>query len=383
MKRKVAFNSNLASNIKIVVATIFLAIAQLATAQSATSITPATFTNVAIAGSSTTWLNLGNVASSDNVYAGITPNSLSAGGQYTDYLQVTNFGFAIPITSVINGILVEIERADVNNAKDNAVRVVKGNVIQAADRSVTPAWSAEAYIGYGSTTDLWGTTWTAAEINSANFGAAFSCRKQGGGANPIPIVDHVRITIYFTSTLPIELLFFNAKPQDKTVQLSWETASELNNNYFTIERSADGIQFEELKTVAGAGNSSQNSSYTEMDLSPYQGISYYRLRQTDFNGQYSYSSVVAVNIDSPQTDLNVIYSADDPRNIFIHSNLDESIALISFYDAEGRLMDRQSVYLNSYRTTISLDNRLKGICLIVVETQGKTFTKRILIHSNS
>jgi hypothetical protein len=97
-----------------------------------------------------------------------------------------------------------------------------------------------------------------------------------------------------TSPLPIKLLSFSAKPNDDKVDLEWSTATEINNDYFTIERSYDGIEFSDLLTEKGAGNSTIILNYSAIDTLPLPGISYYRLKQTDFDGQFSYSNVIAV-----------------------------------------------------------------------------------------
>ena len=94
--------------------------------------------------------------------------------------------------------------------------------------------------------------------------------------------------------LPIELISFTATLEDRAVVLSWKTASELNNDYFTIERSWDGLRFDSLVSVAGAGTSNVKKEYSAVDGHPYGGLSYYRLKQTDYDGATSYSNVIAV-----------------------------------------------------------------------------------------
>ena len=104
-------------------------------------------------------------------------------------------------------------------------------------------------------------------------------------------VDNIIITV---SPLPIELVEFTANPVNDFVELSWTTATEENNDYFTVERSKDADMFKELAKVDGAGNSSYTITYFELDTSPYRGVSYYRLKQTDFDGKYDYSDIVSV-----------------------------------------------------------------------------------------
>jgi hypothetical protein len=102
------------------------------------------------------------------------------------------------------------------------------------------------------------------------------------------------ISVTGTSTLPIELITFDAVKQNRDVKLSWKTASELNNDYFTIDRSPNGISWETVQTLPGAGNSSQISDYSWLDVSPYSGISYYRLKQTDYDGKSETFNIVSV-----------------------------------------------------------------------------------------
>lgn len=97
-----------------------------------------------------------------------------------------------------------------------------------------------------------------------------------------------------TTPLPMTLLSFTAAAIEKQVALKWCTASEKNNDYFTIERSTNGVTFTELAQIKAAGNSSVLLNYRAMDEHPFTGISYYRLKQTDYDGRFSYSLVAPV-----------------------------------------------------------------------------------------
>ena len=94
--------------------------------------------------------------------------------------------------------------------------------------------------------------------------------------------------------LPVELLSFETECDDNNVALNWVTASEINNDYFTIERSTDAVNFETAGTVSGNGN---NSNYTWTDDNSINGTAYYRLKQTDFNGTFEYHGVRAVTCE--------------------------------------------------------------------------------------
>ena len=104
--------------------------------------------------------------------------------------------------------------------------------------------------------------------------------------------------IGFTTTgnpLPVELIFFNAQLNKNVVDLTWTTLSEMSSNYFTIERSSDAIHFTEILKVDAAGNSNHRIDYKTIDEHPLQGVSYYRLKQTNLDGTVSDSLTDDVN----------------------------------------------------------------------------------------
>ncbi|PSR13658.1 MAG: hypothetical protein DA408_04705 [Bacteroidetes bacterium] len=97
------------------------------------------------------------------------------------------------------------------------------------------------------------------------------------------------------SVFPVELVGFSARAAGKTVQLSWATLSETNNAFFTVERSTNGRDFLPLLQVPGSGNSQQQQDYRALDPKPLPGKNYYRLKQTDFDGQHAYSAIEVVD----------------------------------------------------------------------------------------
>ncbi len=104
------------------------------------------------------------------------------------------------------------------------------------------------------------------------------------------------IAIQPPTPLPVELLFFTAKPKDGKVVLAWATATEKNNRGFAVERSTDAKTFTTVTTVDGAGNSSMRLDYSAVDARPLAGLSYYRLKQTDLDGATVFTPVVAVRM---------------------------------------------------------------------------------------
>ena len=138
------------------------------------------------------------------------------------------------------------------------------------------------------------------------------------------------------SPLPVSWLYFNAASEEKKVHLTWATASEINNDYFLVERSVDMIHLETLNKVKGAGNSSQISSYEFFDNIPLPNISYYRLRQVDFDGKEELTKWVAIYRKSG--DGGSVSVGPNPTSDFIYvSGLQGSFKLMMF-DAVGKLI---------------------------------------------
>lgn len=142
------------------------------------------------------------------------------------------------------------------------------------------------------------------------------CSSPGGGSAVLNIIGDIseppntvvygrlcanqNINFNNVDPLPIELLSFSFEIHPGVVLLRWITATEINNDFFTIERSRDMLQWEELGKIQGAGNSNELLSYNFSDRNPVRGISYYRLKQTDFDGKFEYFAPVAVNMLSVQ-----------------------------------------------------------------------------------
>jgi hypothetical protein len=161
---------------------------------------------------------------------------------------------------------------------------------------VTATWNrATGCYGFGNPGILsvarWdGTQWidhsTTATTDSGTFGTVRSATITS--FSPIAIASH-------SSLLPVELVDFTATWDNQTVVLDWLTASELNNSHFTVERlDPDSADFKEITRVNGMGTSPTGKAYQFIDQHPAPGQLYYRLKQTDFDGTFTYSQVVTV-----------------------------------------------------------------------------------------
>lgn len=165
---------------------------------------PASASNDTTSGSHV-WLNPQNVYVSDTNYA---ENQSSAFTTY--YLKTSQHGFAIPSDATVNGIVVEYRRAQPNPSYVGycytvEAQLAKGGVIAGDNKSLGtsakyPYNSAFAYETYGGSSDLWGLTFTASDINSSNFGFAMTTRMVPFKGGLRLLVDHIRITVYYTES---------------------------------------------------------------------------------------------------------------------------------------------------------------------------------------
>ncbi|MBE7441929.1 MAG: T9SS type A sorting domain-containing protein [Flavobacteriales bacterium] len=172
-----------------------------------------------------------------------------------------------------------------------------------------------------------------------------------------------------TNPLPIKLISFKANLVKKDVWLEWKTETEINNDYFTIERSANLENWEFVKKLKGAGNSNTVINYSAIDEKPLTGVSYYRLKQTDFNGDFSYSDVVAINNKS-LGDI-VVYPNPVKDLLTIKTNCENCI--IKVYSAIGQL-----VY-NGTEKEINTSNWAKGAYeVVIINNDGSLFNTKVI-----
>lgn len=145
--------------------------------------------------------------------------------------------------------------------------------------------------------------------NSTSFTITFDVVGSIGDMSPLTISNHGLVTPVNTivtptanhsfvdvcTSLPVELTAFDANTLGEKSELIWETASEINNSHFEIERSIDGENWRNIGRVEGNGTTTSEQYYTYYDSNPQDGVNYYRLKQVDFNGGYDYSETKSVS----------------------------------------------------------------------------------------
>ncbi len=183
--------------------------------------------------------------------------------------------------------------------------------------------------------------------------------------------------------LPIVLLYFDAKCNGEDIVLNWATAQEINNSYFTILKSTDAKYFYPVAKIDGAGNSSEPIHYSYVDnFSSYSGNIYYKLVQTDFDGKYSESNIIAVNCaDAENIEYVRIYNSPDSETLDVHYLTDlESKSYISIIDNLGRILYSTELKVKESRIfRINKSQFAPGIYTIVVNVNKAAVTEQFVI----
>jgi len=183
--------------------------------------------------------------------------------------------------------------------------------------------------------------------------------------------------------LPIELLSFTGECSNNKIVLKWATASEVNNNYFTIEKSNDGINYYEITTINGAGNSNQTINYSYTDNTQNIGTVYYRLKQTDYNGQSK--TFKTISILSCGTENNISINAYSNNMGGVVVLIDEQTSkqyTITLFDALGKLLKAESIYAQKgYNNhVIDVNNLSVGIYFISIESADNKYVQKLYIR---
>ena len=163
------------------------------------------------------------------------------------------------------------------------------------------------------------------------------------------------------ATLPVELLSFNADLESDVVNLSWETLTEINNDYFVIERSKDTKEWEEIGEVKGAGNSVGSLTYISEDINPLKNISYYRLKQIDYDYNYTYSTIKKIN-NIKKAEEAIAYPNPTQANVLLSINDADTYEFI-LLNSIGQKIECK-VNKNKTEATLLTEGLSKGIYFI-------------------
>lgn len=201
----------------------------------------------------------------------------------------------------------------------------------------------------------------------------------GMGSQPGPVYADENTTM---QPLPIELLNFTAEiSKTLSIKLKWVTATEMSNQYFVVEKSFDGISFNSIDTVLGAGNSNSVKTYEVYDMSPGPQVNYYRLKQVDFNGNFSYSYITSAEFI--QEGIQVEIAPNPSQGYFIIDVLTDLSTQnglkLKIYNAMGALILEESYPYGSkvIKMNVSLN---PGCYLISAESDSFKARKTAIVY---
>ena len=181
--------------------------------------------------------------------------------------------------------------------------------------------------------------------------------------------------------LPINLIRFYGISENQKVQLFWTTASEINNKFFTIEHSFDGKLFEEIGIVYGVGNSNEIHEYNFTHQTPQKGINYYRLKQIDFDGQYTYSPIVTMEF----REAGSFKISPNPFRNELELSFDQVLEFeteTEVYNLSGQLIFKQITEPGSISQILNFENQPSGMYLLKICSDRNLQTVRIFKTAN-
>ena len=343
----------------------------LATAQCITSgpFTGVSLTNNMAAGT-VAWNSPALVSLSDNNYTQASQLLPLLTTVNTNYLVVQGLGFAIPTAATICGISVAVERSATgilnlgSYVSDASVWIMKNGSMTGTNHASGTNWTgSDAMATYGNSTDIWGVSWTPADINAANFGVAIAATLHAGlvGLTLTARIDRVTITVYYMnpSVLEAKLESFKVVARDITNIISWGASVYDDSTRFIVERSADSRRWQTIGALQGQINLHQ---YLFPNNSPFPGVSYYRLGIAGNGGSIFYSPIGKVL----QRNENIGFYPN-PAGEIIYITGKRNTPAIIIKDLQGRVIRSINIDPSLALPQVSLAGINPGLYLVEID----------------
>lgn len=329
------------------------------------------------------WANPNDIAATDGTYATVSAlvSLLNILVTTTQYLTVTNLGFNIPTTSTIYGVTVTVNRQTFailsiggSYTTDNSIRLINSSgALDGTDHAATTTqWPTTlAPATYGANNDLWGTTLTAADINSPNFGVAISATLTAQIASIIfnAQIDQVLVTVYAAPTsMPLHIETFTAVATKGGNQLNWKAFADEAGDRFSIQRSADQSSWSNL-TKMDASRGDQTYSY--LDPFPLLNNNYYRLEQLNADGSIAYSQIVLVDGASPTS----FRTYPNPCTDIINIAGPKPFSKIVLRDLQSKIVSIKEYTGGTNSAQISTAGLANGVYILQVDGANFKFIK--------
>lgn len=345
------------------------------------------------------WLNATAITSTSGNYYGLFPMGESISGAYSP-LEInstvspgSNGSFSVTYTpSPANTTTLS---PFYNDAGTNIERIVNSSFNTSISGIATGTYNIDVTMTglnpAGSLSNIrlavftGGTTASAVGTHAAATGTVANPTAKRTGISAANLTRDFRVaTTNQTSTpLPVELLSFNAIPNDNDwVNVYWSTASEINNDYFIVQRSKNNLQFEDMEKVNGAGNSVSIRKYSIIDYHPYSYVSYYRLKQVDFDGTCHFSNIVPVNFNGEKA-LNVYPSPSSGAFLVSFNGAKDKELRLTVSSLLGQVFYTQEFVItdNFFIQSVDLSEKLTpGIYMVTVLNADQVFSKKIMIQ---
>lgn len=219
----------------------------------------------------------------------------------------------------------------------------------------------------GTTTDFdYSDQWATGDGNYAQW--------DDGGGTAVVYGNYSNCTPNDDSILPVTLISFTAEINSGFVDLRWETADEIDNSHFTLFKSHDGTQWQELDMIAGHGTTLEKQVYAFRDLNPFRGRSYYRLKQTDFNGHYEFFEVISVMMEGGSGPELFPVPAQDLLSIRSHEAVDK----LSFINEMGTVYTLRGTTSDKMVSQFDIGYLPAGVYTVLVYCSGRIVRKKLL-----
>lgn len=335
----------------------------------------------------------------------LTKNSIAASANFTFPIGTSSrFGYA-RIENVGTGgqnWTAEYTATNVNNAQtiDVTTNPGYGAMVEISTHNswtITPSGTNSAIVELGVSTGMGVAVIedvrvaiyngpTASEW--VNLGGSPAGDETSGSVTSQTVSDFSSTTFSFGGVtavaLPVELVQFTATLNDSQIDIEWTTSSEINNDYFEIEKSIDGIIFESIGQIAGNGTTNELINYSFTDYQPSFGISYYRLTQTDYDGTKTIFKAVSVNNESYRQGIEVSIfpnpAYSNHVNLRIVSGDENSVVQIFLHDISGNFVYQEEIkaHLGTSEYQLNIPYSLEsGIYLMTIQQGNHRDTKRI------
>ena len=182
--------------------------------------------------------------------------------------------------------------------------------------------------------------------------------------------------------MPISLLHFTASATNGNVVVEWTTATEINSNYFEVERSNDGKTFAAIANIPAAGFNTTELNYSSIDQNPFSGVSYYRLKEVDMNGKENFSNIKSVQFCQ---NANNVLITSNPGSSYVScviTSSENENASIQILNSVGMVVysSKQNLYSGANMFSIDETNLASGIYLFVVNSATNISAQKILVQ---